>query len=235
MRICEGIACFFDGIITAKNLCFIRCQHTIDLRFLPHVERTLNFISLLFGVNTVGVFRRIESSLRRGHIPQNVFQCFARNGCKKFIVSELICIEVRIDQLCLVIQHLFKMWNAPLSINGIAVESAAEMVIHSAACHRHQRCQGHLQRVLILCAVVVPKQEIENDRTGKLCSASESGIFWIISCRQLMVRAFQNCFIYFRIAAVNTMAMLQLFNQFFAGADYIFAFFLPYVIDPLQQ
>src|SRR5579863_6176844 len=62
----------------------------------------------------------------------------------------------------------------PALVHGVAMEAAAELVVHAAFGHFAQREQHHVERFLVFGAEMVAQQELKNRRAGKLGSAAES-------------------------------------------------------------
>ena len=65
------------------------------------------------------------------------------------ISGNLCRLDVRDDELRLVVEHLLEMRDAPVAVDGIAMETAAEMVAHTATRHGPQRQQHHIARLLV--------------------------------------------------------------------------------------
>ena len=71
-----------------------------------------------------------------------------RGLLQKSILRDLPAMQIIFQQLGIVIGHFFKMRHQPFFIHRVAVESAAELVIHSAARHFLERGLRHRQQVL---------------------------------------------------------------------------------------
>jgi hypothetical protein len=117
--------------------------------------------------DAVGILGGKEAAPRTGHAAPDVCQGFPRNQGKKRITGGLQRLQQNADELRLVIEHLLKMRNTPCSVNGVAVKSAAKMVIDSSFRHLPQGCRGHDGAVL---APLVPghaEQERKDGGSGK--------------------------------------------------------------------
>src|SRR5438874_9440505 len=97
---------------------------------------------------TVGVFSRKKSTVLRGHIASDVIENVARDIGKFSILRDLKRIEVRARELPLIVKHLFEMRDVPIAIDRIAMESAAQMIVHSTRRHLAKREQIHFERTL---------------------------------------------------------------------------------------
>src|SRR4051794_25307215 len=97
---------------------------------------------------TVGVFGGEKNTVFRGHVAAGVIQRIARDLLEQRLPRNLKRLEISDSELGLVIEHFFEMRDVPVGVDGIAMESAAEMIVHSAPGHFSKRENIHLQRVL---------------------------------------------------------------------------------------
>ncbi len=75
--------------------------------------------------------------------------------------------QVDAGQLGIVVEHLFKVGHEPMVVNGVAVESAPQLIVHPATGHRLQGLGHHLQRPGGTREVVIAQQELEGHRLGE--------------------------------------------------------------------
>jgi hypothetical protein len=71
----------------------------------------------------------------------------------------LIGVGVRHRKLGLVVKHFFEVWNSPLGVGGIAVETTAELVVYATATHSSQRGRCHLQGIRLAVARVTSQKK----------------------------------------------------------------------------
>ena len=115
--------------ILAEKPC-VAFQRVVDLFLCPDVERSFPRFFRPFRTRAVSIFRGIKPSLRIRHIPQDIVQRLACHSRKKRVLRAARGIEVRLNELRLVVEHLFKMRDPPLTVHGITVEPPADLVVH---------------------------------------------------------------------------------------------------------
>src|SRR6266403_4477080 len=93
----------------------------------------------------VRILGRKETALLRGHVAPDVIERIARDLFEERFASDLERIEIRGGELGLIVEHFFEMRDVPVGIDGIAVEPAAQMIMHSAGRHLAQSEKIHLQ------------------------------------------------------------------------------------------
>ena len=64
---------------------------------------------------------------------------FERNPCVFRLDEALKAVDIILQELGIVIGHLFEVRNNPAIIDGVAMEPAGEMVVHSSARHFVER------------------------------------------------------------------------------------------------
>src|SRR4051812_39369105 len=83
------------------------------------------------------------------------------------------------------------MRDVPVGVDRIAVETAAEMVVHSAGCHFAEGEQVHLQSMLaalgLRTARVNPREKIQGDRARKFRGDAEPAFMRVIAAGNLLV------------------------------------------------
>ncbi len=72
--------------------------------------------------------------------------------------------EVRGNEQRVVVEHLLEVRDEPALVDRVAVEAAAEEVVHPAECHPVQRRRRQLQRLVVAGTRVQAQQEL--DRGG---------------------------------------------------------------------
>ena len=86
------------------------------------------------------------------------------------VARDLEGFEVGDGELRLVVQHLLEVRHEPVLVHRVAMEAAAELIVHAALGHLAQGEQHHVERFLVLRAGVVAEQEVV-DRPGAGISA----------------------------------------------------------------
>ena len=61
-------------------------------------------------------------------------------------------------------------------VHRIAMEAAAELIVHAAVGHRAQRFERHVERFLTVSSRVVAEQEIEHYGAGKFRCVAEAAM-----------------------------------------------------------
>src|SRR5713101_9773637 len=114
---------------------------------------------------TVRVQSRVEDAFWAAHFPECEVESVARNIGVERIPRCLVGLGVEHGQLCLVVQHLFEMRHTPADICGVAMKTAANLIMNSARGHGTQVVQYHLKRVFVPGPRPVPQQEIWDNRS----------------------------------------------------------------------
>ncbi len=123
-------------------------------------------------VRAVRVARRVERTLRRSHIALHVAESFAGDPRKVFTAGYLEPFEVVDRQERVVVEHLLEVRNQPPRVGRVAVESAADLVVHAAGRHFLHRQRGHLQKLLVARAAVMAKEKANRQTARKFWRAT---------------------------------------------------------------
>jgi hypothetical protein len=149
LRIEWRVAVGQDAEADAKHI-GVRTEHLPDLLVAPDVERPLHlvrrWIGGLFRWNAIGVFGGIESARLVCEVALDVGQRVGRHVGEERIARHLRRLQIREDELRLVVQHLLEVGNAPVAIHRVTMESAADVIAHAAERHRSKRYQHHVAR-----------------------------------------------------------------------------------------
>src|SRR5712692_5184442 len=100
----------------------------LDLGSGPRVECAFATSSAPALNRTVRVQGRVEPACRIAHLPQGEVENVASYAGIKRIVRDLEGFCVNAGKLCLVIQHLFKMRDAPMRVGRIPMEASAKLI-----------------------------------------------------------------------------------------------------------
>src|SRR5436190_1411660 len=144
----------------------------------------------------VRIFCGIEPALRRSHVPPHIIKNVPR-GRREFDLScNLKSVEISARQLRLIIKHFLEVWHVPVSIDGISMKSAADVVMDSTSRHLSQREQDHFQGVLPRISIRIVRiktaEEIKDDRTRKFRAPAETTFVRIERPGELLVGRCKN-------------------------------------------
>ena len=117
--------------------------------------------------------RKIENAARHIGI-ERIFRCLVGFGVER-------------RQLRLVVKHLLEVWDSPATVSGIAMETAANLVMNSTSGHRAQIVQYHVQRVLLASARPVPQQEVGDNRPWEPRDFTKTAIRSVVRLTDLLV------------------------------------------------
>ena len=70
-----------------------------------------------------------------------------------------MCVEVKLRELRVVVEHLLEVRHKPAGVHGIARETAAELVVNAAGGHALARVQSHARVVIIVKTFRAAKQK----------------------------------------------------------------------------
>ncbi len=104
-----------------------RLQRALDLRPGPCV------VTSVVAGKRVGVLMRVEGM--RVRVEQHgvdVTNRLARDSSKLLVAARLVGFRVRLDRHRLVVAHFLEVRHAPRRVGGIAMESAAELIVNAA-------------------------------------------------------------------------------------------------------
>ena len=93
-------------------------------RLLPDEERARDALA-------VGVLTRVEAATLVLHLAQHVIERLARDAGMILVTAAKPLLEIARHQQCVVVQHLLEVRHEPLTIGAVAVEAAAQLVVHA--------------------------------------------------------------------------------------------------------
>ena len=85
-------------------------------------------------------------------------------------------VEVEARQEGVVIEHLLKVGHQPVGVGGVPVETAANLIVDTAAGHLLQGHLHHFQGTLVVTVVVVAEQEFRGHWLRKLGRRAEPAV-----------------------------------------------------------
>ena len=112
----------------------------------------------------VGVLRRGEAAFRQQQLAQHVLDGRARDLAVALVSGHEPAVQVRGREQGVVVEHLLEVRDDPAVVDRVAVEAAAEQVVHAAGRHLVERLRHHGAGVV----AVAPEQELQHGRVGKL-------------------------------------------------------------------
>src|SRR5262249_3582387 len=181
-------------------------ERVVDFFFCPDVEGAFSSIPVAGicdrGYNgAVCIFGREEPAIFRRHVASDVIEDVARDRFVLFIFCDLERVEVRDSKLRLVVKHFLEMRYVPVTIDGITMKSAADMVMHTPCGHFAQREQSHFQRVFAVITFGIARgkarEEVESHWARKFRGITEAAFLWVVAAVELLIGGIQNCDIYF--------------------------------------
>ena len=229
VRIVADVALRLDAIVVIENLCCFFAQGGGDFSLLPQIKPPFTPLA-------VGILGGEELPLLAGHLLQHIAQDVARHLRVSAVVGDLPGFQVGAGQLRLIVEHLFKMGHMPFIVHGIAVETAAEVVVQPAAGHFAQSEEGHLQGIRRAGARVIAEHEIESDRTREFGGAAKAPMLRLEAVFNLLIAGVeQGPDRRAPLAGLHSGHLLQFLRHPFGRIDDGVALFFPGLRDAQQD
>src|SRR5215471_10539294 len=86
---------------------------------------------------------------------------------------------VQVQQLRIVIEHLFEMWDAPVLVDRVPMETASQLIVNAALGHTLERKKNRILQRGVSAAPEGAKHHSQIHRIGELGSASKSAVLLI--------------------------------------------------------
>ena len=120
------VALWGDVVILTEDFGVLFADDIFYIVRFPDEEFALHpfTIGILGGIKTA-VFCVI-------HLAENIVKRLNRYIAIKRLLSGLERLKIGDDELSVVVKHLLEMWDKPMCVRGISVETATELVIHTA-------------------------------------------------------------------------------------------------------
>ena len=166
MRVLE-IGRSIETVYRRRHGVFLGGQQRADFIGRPHVEPA-------FMAFAVGIQRRIETALRRAHFAQQPADDALCGVLEQGFAGQCPGVGIQVQQRAVVVEHFFEVRDEPLLVDGVATESAAELIDHAARRHLAQGEQRHLARLRIAASLRLPQQEEQLAGARKLGRAREA-------------------------------------------------------------
>src|SRR6266852_6663306 len=87
----------------------------------------------------------------------------------------------RVDEACVVLEHLLEMRDAPVLRCRVAEEAALDMVVGSTAGHPLERVHGHRAQLRVGSQLRLLEQEQDGIRLGKLGGGPKAAVLGVVS------------------------------------------------------
>ena len=146
------------------------------------VEGALAFFVRVGGIDDgVGVFGGEEAAVGVGQVAEDVLEDVAGDLRVEGVAGDLEGFEIGEGELGLIVEHFLEVGDEPVSVDGVAVEAAAELVVHAALGHFAQGEESHVEGFFLAGERVVAQEEVVGDGAGKLGGLAEAAEFCIKS------------------------------------------------------
>ncbi len=150
----------------------------------PDVERPFRLAGRARLGKAVRILGGIETAFGTGQVVRHIAENIAGHVREGLVAGELVGREIGRGELGLIVEHLLEVGDVPLGIDRVAVEAAAQVIVHAARCHLPQGEEGHgLGDVGVLLGLVRlggdVEQELEVDRARELRRTAEAAFLGI--------------------------------------------------------
>jgi hypothetical protein len=139
----------------------------------------------------ISIFGREKAAFLRCHVAGYVIKDVARDCFVLRVPRDLVGVEIRNGELCLIIEHFLEVRHVPVTIDRVTMKTAADVIMHSPRGHFAQRKQIHLQRLFPRVAFrisrVKSREEIQRHWPRKFWRITKSAFLWVIAAVKLTV------------------------------------------------
>src|SRR3989304_2055857 len=118
------VAVIGDIIGATENPTHSLSQYLNDFGRGP--DKEFSFFTL-----AVSILGRVKAPFRRQHLPLHIGQRLCSDAFKEFITGGLVGLQVKLDELGIIVQHLFEMRDKPVLIYRISMETTPQGIIDS--------------------------------------------------------------------------------------------------------
>ena len=153
-------------------------QHGLDFLFVPDKKPALFAFA-------VGVGRGIKRAARVAHLAHEIIQRFRGHPLEVPGAGQLPGPDQHGGEVGLVVQHLFKVRHEPAPVGGIAVKTAADVIIDAAADHRAEAVADGVQGLAMPGINRVFEQETEIGLIGKLGRLAEAAAGGVVMAEDI--------------------------------------------------
>ena len=149
------------------------CEQGLQLCLRPAVEFTLLALA-------VGILGGVEAAVLVSHVAEDVAQDVVCDVGVFFVAADEMGVEVEVQQLGIIVEHLLEMRHKPLGINGVPCEAAADLVVHAAGRHLVAGVKHHVDGVLVAGAMRVAQQHQRLARPGKFRCITKAAVARVV-------------------------------------------------------
>jgi len=144
-------------------------EHLTELLRRPDEEAALDPAA-------VGVLRGGEAAAGQPHLAQRVVEHVGGGPPPALLAAELPGVQVHGSQLGVVVEHLLEVGHGPLSVDGVAVEAAADLVVDAAARHPVEGDLGGVPEGRVPGRPIPSQQQVEGGRVRELRRPAEAAV-----------------------------------------------------------
>ena len=95
------------------------------------------------------------------------------------VAKDLVTVHVVLQQLRVVIRHLFEVGYSPVLVNRIAMEASTKLVVHATPRHFGQSLRDNFSNALFLGSHIPIKEKIYRRGVGKFRRSAEAPVIGI--------------------------------------------------------
>ena len=143
--------------------------------------------------------------------------------------------QVERGELRVVVEHLLEVRHQPERVHGVAREAAAELVVHPAARHLHERRVHHAPRVRVVAAARETQYELPDHRLRKLRRAAEPPVLLVELRRHALERREEDLVAERRVRRAQTRFLAERAGELAAVVEDVGAAIRPRLGQRLQQ
>ncbi len=163
----DEIPLFGDGKGRRGQAELLRIEKPADLLHPPEVVTPL--LSL-----TIGIFRGIESPLRRTQVAKAIVEDFPDRPGMGFIAGGLKRFREGHRQKGLIVEHLLEVGHEPLRVGAVAVKAMTQLIEDPPLAHRGKGLIRHPERIRRTGPPPVAEQKNDLMGHGELRGVAES-------------------------------------------------------------
>ncbi len=167
------VASFFHAVVPGEKAALLIAQDRLDFLRRPHEEPA--FLAL-----AVRVLGRVETAAGLHHLADHVRSRFRNDLAEQGISGGLEGLGIGPQEQRVVVEHLLEVGDQPFRVDGIAVESAAQVVVDAAVAHFRQGMDGHVEGRLPPGPEVLAQQEGQRHGRGELGLRAETAVGGVI-------------------------------------------------------
>lgn len=196
-----NVAVSSDAVEAGANIGIAVTEDTLELFERPDVKGPLAFFGVGLCRVGVGVLGAVEASARGSNwwacqVCRNIIDC-----SKHFwVMCDKKGIQIDIQELCLVVKHLFEMWKTPVRRHRIPREAVPNLIPNASSCHSTKGMDNHFRSIgafllpynVLDCTRPLPEPEkkAEVGWSWELWCIREATIGFVVSSLKMLVGFF---------------------------------------------